>query len=333
MNSHLASKRSSFGVANLRNSTLLRAIHALNLNSLNRPDIGTLLRPDLFRGPLVVLVVALFQYPQDAMAFDWDDLWLTPNQQAKRLLESGQAQQAAELFADPQWQATARYRSGEFDKAAAQFAASHAAYNRANALARGGKLQAALDSYDEALAAQPNDKDAHLNRDLVRKLLEQEQEQEQQQQQSGEQEESKGEQGQGKKQSLQSQQQAGQQQPQNDQQPSQQDKGQQDESQRQTGRQRDSEERLSAQGDEQQDAQQQAKDDVAPQSADASVPKQEQPAQQQQPPRGDSLARATTEKELALEQWLRQVPDDPGGLLRRKFMLEHLQRRKESGTP
>lgn len=121
------------------------------------------------RGWLVVLVVALFQHPQDAMAFDWDDLWLTPNQQAKRLLESGQAQQAAELFADPQWQATARYRSGEFDKAAEQFAASNAAYNRANALARAGKLQEAINSYDEALAAQPDDEDARFNRDLLQK--------------------------------------------------------------------------------------------------------------------------------------------------------------------
>jgi Ca-activated chloride channel family protein len=34
------------------------------------------------------------------------------------------------------------------------------------------------------------------------------------------------------------------------------------------------------------------------------------------------------EQELALEQWLRQVPDDPAGLLRRKFMLEHLRRQQ-----
>ena len=35
VNSYLAFKRSSFGVANLRNSWLLRAIPALNLNILN----------------------------------------------------------------------------------------------------------------------------------------------------------------------------------------------------------------------------------------------------------------------------------------------------------
>ncbi len=38
----------------------------------------------------------------------------------------------------------------------------------------------------------------------------------------------------------------------------------------------------------------------------------------------------TNEERQALEQWLRRVPDDPGGLLRRKFMLEH--RRRQSQT-
>ena len=32
------------------------------------------------------------------------------------------------------------------------------------------------------------------------------------------------------------------------------------------------------------------------------------------------------EKDEALEQWLRRVPDDPGGLLRRKFQHETKQR-------
>ncbi len=42
MNSHLVSKMSSFCVANLHNSPLLRAIRALNLNIFNH----NLLRPE-----------------------------------------------------------------------------------------------------------------------------------------------------------------------------------------------------------------------------------------------------------------------------------------------
>jgi Ca-activated chloride channel family protein len=36
-----------------------------------------------------------------------------------------------------------------------------------------------------------------------------------------------------------------------------------------------------------------------------------------------------TEQQLALEQWLRQIPDDPGGLLRRKFLIEHLMKQQQ----
>ena len=39
-----------------------------------------------------------------------------------------------------------------------------------------------------------------------------------------------------------------------------------------------------------------------------------------------------TEQQLALEQWLRQIPDDPGGLLRRKFMIEHWMKQQQ-GQP
>ena len=38
-------------------------------------------------------------------------------------------------------------------------------------------------------------------------------------------------------------------------------------------------------------------------------------------------------KDLVLEQWLRQVPDDPSGLLRRKFMLEQQRRQQERNRP
>ncbi|MGY0215922.1 VWA domain-containing protein [Endozoicomonadaceae bacterium StTr2] len=38
----------------------------------------------------------------------------------------------------------------------------------------------------------------------------------------------------------------------------------------------------------------------------------------------------TTEEQQAMEQWLRKIPDDPGGLLRRKFMLEHQQRQEQA---
>jgi len=38
-----------------------------------------------------------------------------------------------------------------------------------------------------------------------------------------------------------------------------------------------------------------------------------------------------TEKQLALDQWLRQIPDSPAGLLQRKFLIEHMMRQQDSG--
>ncbi len=36
-----------------------------------------------------------------------------------------------------------------------------------------------------------------------------------------------------------------------------------------------------------------------------------------------------SEQQLAQEQWLHSIPDDPGGLLRRKFMIEHMMRQQK----
>lgn len=53
----------------------------------------------------------------------------------------------------------------------------------------------------------------------------------------------------------------------------------------------------------------------------------EQGEGQQGDPREQEMAQAWTEEDAqAMEQWLRRIPDDPGGLLRRKFRNEHQRR-------
>ena len=42
----------------------------------------------------------------------------------------------------------------------------------------------------------------------------------------------------------------------------------------------------------------------------------------------DAVTQPQTEKQIAKEQWLRAIPDDPGGLLRRKFLIEHMLRQQ-----
>ncbi|VAW96337.1 Aerotolerance protein BatB / Aerotolerance protein BatC, partial [hydrothermal vent metagenome] len=57
--------------------------------------------------------------------------------------------------------------------------------------------------------------------------------------------------------------------------------------------------------------------------------------QQQTPPTDGQPARAeslSSEEQMAAEQWLRRIPDDPGGLLRRKFLYQYQQRAQREGT-
>ena len=39
--------------------------------------------------------------------------------------------------------------------------------------------------------------------------------------------------------------------------------------------------------------------------------------------------RDAAEQQQALEQWLRRIPDDPGGLLRRKFRYQYQRRQTD----
>jgi Ca-activated chloride channel family protein len=282
----------------------------------------------------VVVVVALCPMPQQVMAVSWDELWLTPDQRAKRLLDAGQADQAAELFTDPNWRATARYRSGDFDQAAAQFAESGAAYNRANALAKAGKLTEALDSYEQALTIRPDDGDARFNRDLVQKILD---EQQQEKKEGSENKPHDGESPDAKSGDSSSAQQQNEKQREQDGSKSQDGQQVGDANEQQKSASSASQEGAQPDASPREAEQQQAKKDVEPQQAPASGAQRDL-ADGETLDKGQDKAGVETnrlneqppsEQELALQQWLRQVPDDPGGLLRRKFMLEHLRRRKE----
>jgi len=75
-------------------------------------------------------------------------------------------------------------------------------------------------------------------------------------------------------------------------------------------------------------------------AAPAKMPSPAQAAQAQRDARAQDRASAVdeppkplTEQQLALEQWLRWIPDDPAGLLRRKFLIEHMLKQQEAQRP
>lgn len=101
-------------------------------------------------------------------------LWRTPDQRAEAELRAGHAAAAAQLYTDPRRKAWAQLQAGDYRAAADSYASlstPEAAYNRGNALVRTGALQQALEAYNEALALNPDDADARRNRDLVTQAL------------------------------------------------------------------------------------------------------------------------------------------------------------------
>lgn len=112
-----------------------------------------------------------------AQAGAWADLWQTPDQQGQAAFQAKDFATAATEFDNPNWRAAALYKAGKYDEVADGFGSNIAqmAYNSGNALAKSGKLAEALAAYDTSLKADPTDADAKFNRDLVAKLLKQQQ--------------------------------------------------------------------------------------------------------------------------------------------------------------
>ena len=260
-----------------------------------------------------VLGAALFivmPFGNEAEAFTWKDLWQTPDQRAQSLLEEGAAAEAAELFEDDEWRAVARYRAEDYASSAAEFAEredTRSLYNLGNAMARQGEFESAIDAYEQVLELDPDHEDAAFNRDL----LEQIQEQQEQQQQEGDQQESSEQQGEGEQSDSDSQSQE---------QSSDSDSQSDGESQEGDASQREqegTEEDLEALQEELQRA------------AEEAAQQEQQVAQQQLTPEELEALRREQEQQQAMEQWLRRIPNDPGGLLRRKFRYQYQKTGKD----
>ncbi|MGI4836898.1 MAG: VWA domain-containing protein [Janthinobacterium lividum] len=170
----------------LRELGLLDAPHSRqNLQSTLQLDTWEdqgywLLLPLLFlaacagrRGWLFCLPLLLC-LPQPSYAFDFSDLWWRADQRGQQLLEAQRPAAAAQQFEDTRWQGVALYEAGDYAGALERFAKDDTAaghYNRGNALAHSGDLTAALDAYDQALERQPDLQPALKNRLLVQRLL------------------------------------------------------------------------------------------------------------------------------------------------------------------
>ncbi|MDI9736939.1 VWA domain-containing protein [Stutzerimonas stutzeri] len=230
----------------------------------------------------------LLLQPQPASAFEFEDLWLRRDQQGQRLLEAEQPAKAAERFADRRWQAMALYEAGDYAGAAERFAEGNTAADHYN---RGNAL-----ARDEALEAaiEAYEQALELQPDLQaaqrnKALVEQLLRRRQEQSEP---------------------------------EPEQQEQTEPDEPQPQS----QPPESGSASSPSTEDAQGEPASEAsgAPQASTSEAADEA----------GESSAQAQheglpdLERQQATEQWLRQVPDDPGELLRRKFLYEQRKRQE-----
>lgn len=271
------------------------------------------------RGWILILPLLLIE-PNSGIAFEWDDLWQTKNQRAVEALSQGEAKKAADLFQNRDWQAAANYQAGEFAKAEKiyeEIENADALYNRGNALAKAGKIDAAIKAYEKALEQQPEMEDAAFNKQLLEKMKQQEQEQEQESddnEQEDDQSDSKEDQS-DQSQSPQddkSEKDPSDEKSENDQQSEQQEKPEENESEKDEPQQKDQEKPEDKPEQEQQEQQEERQPEKPKES------EEQQPA----PATASESDKLDQQQQQAMEQWLRKIPDEPSGLLRRKFDYE-----------
>ncbi len=269
------------------------------------------------RGYLVIFVCLLIQQPDDAMAFEWNDLWLNKNQKAMQALQNEQTELAAELFDDKEWKAAANYRKGDYAATEAllnEQEDDRSIYNKANALARQGRYEEAIAAYDKVLEHEPEHEDAVFNRDLIKKELEKQQQQKSDSDNQSEQNEQNKDQNQESEQQSDSEQQS-QEQKQSEQSGSEQQEQQNNDEQQQA----DSDSKQDSENESEQQSEQEMKEQEQKESAEQT---EEQNASQQ-------ASTELDEEQQATEQWLRRIPDDPSGLLRRKFKYQYQQQNRQ----
>lgn len=184
---------------------LLSLLQPLALTSLSDPDRSTgrsdqghwlllLLLPlaalGARRGWLGLVLCALLLPTAAEASPTWQDLWQRPDQQAADLLARDQPAAAADRFEDPHWAAWARYQAGDYPGAADAYAQlvqqdpdnPQYHFDHGTALAMSGKLKDALEAYEQTLTRAPDHAAARHNRSRIEALIEEQAREAEQQQ-------------------------------------------------------------------------------------------------------------------------------------------------------
>ncbi|ATC82912.1 MULTISPECIES: VWA domain-containing protein [Pseudoalteromonas] len=315
-------------------------------------------------GLLILLPLGLYLFRSAAFVGAFLVLSVLPTQQASALelpsFLKNTDQQALDAYKNKDFERAANadssslkgsalYQQGNFDAALEAFSKDKSAtgfYNYANALAKSGQLEQAIDAYKQAQTLQPNFSEAADNQALVEQLLEQQQQQQEgdsqdNQQQSDQSEQQNNQQSdqnqQGENSDSQSEQSQGEQSQDQQGEPSDGSDTEQDQQSAESGSQSDKQNEPELQTQPQANQEQKQPEQTNEEQAENTQPQtaqqqtltdeQKQNAQQQAAQaQTRELTNEEKEKAQQLNQLLRKVPDDPAILLRNKMQLEAQKR-------
>jgi Ca-activated chloride channel homolog len=235
------------------------------------------------RGWVVVFAVWFISPVPQAHALTWADLWRTSDQQGKEAFQVEDHRRATELFEDPEWRAAAQFRAGDFQNSANSLEGLDTVKANYN---RGNALAGAgqIPQAIEAYARTLELDPEHEDARFNRDLLMQQQPQSESESSDSEGDESE-------------------------------ESQDENSSESQTAE--------SSENDQSSDAER------SEQEAEAQTPEEQMAAEQDdltEPPDSELPTAEELEEwadEQAAEQWLRRIPQDPGGLLRRKFLYQY----------
>lgn len=293
-----------------------------------------------------------------------DKVFKNADQRGKLAFDNSDFEKAGQLFENEEWQAANAYKMGDYESAAKLYDELlektdtpniDNLYNQGNALARLGKLEEALELYEQTLKVDSKHENALQNKKIVEEMLKQQQSDQNQQQDSNEQNSDENGQPQDSEQQGESDsqqqdqseegesQQDGQQGEQNGEQQSegQQDPDQQsdqqnnasDEALKQNAEEQEQNESQATQNDEQQGQESNQENKPNEQGEEQQGTEQEQQAAISNQINADDLTPEQKEEMQRMQMILNKVPDDPAYLLKRKMQLEAYKRKNNPPTP
>jgi len=303
------------------------------------------------KGIVLILPIVLFLQTDDSWANTLPDALLNADQQGEKYFSENPAQ-AAQLFKDPQWKASSLYKAGDYQGALdiwQQYKDPQSFYNQGNALAHLQRFDEAIFAYDQALDKNPNLQDAKDNKALIEQLMQNQQQDSQQNQQSDQQnsnqqqsDQEQNQQGQGQQSQQGSQDQSQQnQQAQNaedsESQPSQNDSKNQEASQSSGEHNKGADKYENPLNQAQTEAEKQKEQDLEElreqaqqtESTDGKDTENGDQTSKSEQAKTQLENRKDLEQQQAVQQWMQRIPDDPGGLLRNKFMYQYQQRQRQ----